>query len=83
MDPCLAVSRFPALGSTVLIKVDAITYTARIPGQEFVVPHFGPGWKFLEPLGVTELADHVVLCNLADTGFEFIQSGMTARQKER
>ena len=26
--------------------------------------------------------DHVVLCDLANTGFEFFYSGMTARQKE-
>jgi len=37
----------------------------------------------LQPLGVTELADHVVLRDLPDTGFEFVHSGVTTRQKER
>ena len=83
MSPCLAVSWFPACGFPVLVKIDAVPHTTRVPCQEFVVPHFGSGRKFLEPLGVTESADHVVLGDLSDTGFEFFYSGMTARQKER
>jgi hypothetical protein len=70
---------FPPLRSTVLIKVDAVPHTARVPCQEFVVPHLASGRKLLEPLGVAESADQVVLRNLANTGFEFIHAGMTAR----
>lgn len=83
MSPCLAVPWFPACGSTVLVKVDAVPHASRVPCQELVVPHLAPGRKFLEPLGVAEPADQVVLRNLSDTGFEFIHSGMTARQKEK
>ena len=74
---------FPALGSPILIEIHAVAHTARVPCQEFVVPHLASGRKFLEPLGVAESADQVVLGDLADTGFEFIHSGMTARQKEK
>jgi hypothetical protein len=81
-SPCLAVPWFPSLRSTVLVKIDTIPHAARVPSQEFVVPHFAPGRKFLEPLGVTESADHVVLRDLPDTGFEFVHSGVTTRQKE-
>jgi hypothetical protein len=66
-----------------LIEIHAVAHTARVPCQEFVVPHLASGRKFLEPLGVAESADQVVLGDLADTGFEFIHSGMTARQKEK
>ena len=83
MSPCLAVPWFPPLRSTVLVKVDAITHTSRVACQEFVVPDLASGRKFLEPLGVTESADQFVLLDLADTGFEFIHSGMTAGQKEK
>jgi len=39
--------------------------------------------SFLESLGIAESADQVVLCDLADTGFEFFDSWfMTARQKK-
>jgi len=55
-SPCLAVPWIPPLGSPVLVKVDAVPYTTRVPSQEFVVPHFAPGRKLLEPLGVTESA---------------------------
>ena len=82
MCPCLAVPWFPPLGSTVLVKVDTVSHTARIPSQEFVVPHLAPSRKLLEPLRVAESADQVVLRDLADAGFEFFHSGMTARQKE-
>ena len=77
-----AVPWFPPLRSTILVKVDAVPHTARVPCQEFVVPHLAPGRKLLEPLGVAESADQVVLRNLANTGFEFIHAGMTARQKK-
>jgi len=30
---------------------------------------------FLEPLGIAESADQVVLCDLADAGFKFFDSG--------
>jgi hypothetical protein len=83
VNPCLAVPWFPPLRSTVLVKVDAISHTARVPSQEFVVPHFTSGRKLLESLGIAESTDHVVLRNLPDAGFEFIHSGMAARQKER
>lgn len=63
----------------VLVEVDTVSHAARIPGQEFVVPYFRPGRKFLEPLRIAESADQIVLRNLADTGFEFIHSGMAAR----
>ena len=62
-----------------MIEIYATAHAARIPGQEFVVPYFGPGRKFLEPLRITESADQIVLRNLADTGFEFIHTGMAAR----
>jgi hypothetical protein len=83
MHPCLAVPWLPPLGPTVLVKVDAVPHASRVSRQEFIVPHLAPGWKLLEPLGVTESADQVVLVDLADAGFEFIHSGMTARQKEK
>ena len=82
MSPCLAVPWFPPLGSTVFVKVDTVPHTARVPSQEFVVPHFGPGRNLLEPLGVAELTDHIVLCETPDAGFELFHSGMAARQKE-
>ena len=53
---------------------------ARVPSQEFVVPHLISGSKLLEPLRVTESAGHIVLHNLTDTRFEFFHSGMAARQ---
>lgn len=55
--PCLTVSRFPPLGSPVLIEIYAIAYASRVPCQEFVVPHFASCRKFLEPLGVAEFTD--------------------------
>lgn len=73
---------FPPLGSTILVKIDAIAYAARVSGQEFVFPDLGSSLKFLEALGVTESAGHVILRNLAYTGFEFFHSGMVARQQE-
>jgi hypothetical protein len=82
VSPCLAISWFPPLRSTVLVKIDTVSHTARVPCQEFVVPHLAPGRKLLEPLGVTKSADHVVLRDLSDTGFEFVHSGVTTRQKE-
>jgi hypothetical protein len=51
VSPCLAVPWFPPLGSPVLVKVDAVPHTARVPSQEFVVPDLAPGRKHLEPLG--------------------------------
>jgi hypothetical protein len=78
----LTVSWFPSLGSTILVKIDAIPYAARVPGQEFVIPDLGSSLKFLEALGVTESAGHVILRNPAYTGFEFFHSGMVARQQE-
>jgi hypothetical protein len=66
-----------------LIEIHTIADASRVPCQEFVVPHLASSRKLLEPLGVTESADQVVLGDLADTGFEFIHSGMTARQKEK
>jgi hypothetical protein len=71
------------LRATVLVKVDAVPHASRVSRQEFIVPHLAPGWKLLEPLGVTESADQVVLGDLADTGFELIHSWVTARQKEQ
>ena len=66
-----------------MIEIYTIAYASRVPCQEFVVPHLASSRKFLEPLGVTESADQVVLGDLADTGFEFIHTRMTARQKEQ
>jgi hypothetical protein len=80
---CLAVPRFPSLGSPVLIEIHTIAYASRVPCQEFVVPHLASDRKFLEPLGVAESPDQVVLGDLADTGFEFIHTRMTARQNEQ
>ena len=80
VNPCLAVPWFPTLRSTVLVEVDAVPHTARVPSQEFVVPHLTPGGKLLKPLGVTESADHVVLRNLSNAGFEFFNSGKAAGQ---
>jgi hypothetical protein len=73
----------PALGAPVFIEVDAVPYTARVPRQEFVIPHLAPSRKFLEPLRVAELPDQIVLCELADTGFEFVHSRMAARHNEK
>ena len=67
---------FPSLGSPILIEEHAVAHTSRIPCQELAVPYLAPGCKFLEPLGVAESTDHVILRDLADTGFEFIHSGM-------
>ena len=75
----LAVPWFPSLGLLVLIEIHAISHAARVPGQKFVVPHLAPSRKFLEPLGITESADQIALCDLADTGFEFIHPRMAAR----
>lgn len=69
---------FPSLGSPILIEEHATAHTLRIPCQELAVPYLAPGCKFLEPLGVAESTDHVILRDLADTGFEFIHSGMAA-----
>ena len=69
---------FPSLGSPILIEKHAIAHTSRIPCQEPVVPYCAPGRKFLEPLGVAESTDHVILRDPAATGFEFIHSGMAA-----
>jgi hypothetical protein len=82
MNPHLAVPWFPPLRSPVLIEIYAIAHASRVPCEEFIVPHFTPARKPLEPLRVAESTDHVVLCDLADTAFEFFYSGMTARQKE-
>jgi hypothetical protein len=60
-----------------------IAYASGVSCQKFVVPHLASIRKFLEPLRVTESADQVVLGDLADTGFEFIYTRMTARQKEQ
>ena len=79
-DPLLAVQWFPPLGSAILVEIDTIAHTARVPSQEFVVPHLISGPKLLEPLRVTESAGHIVLRNLTDTRFEFFHSGMAARQ---
>ena len=79
VSPLLTVPWFPPLRSTILVKVDAVPHASRVPCQEFVVPHLVPRRKLLEPLGVTESADHVVLCDLSDTGFEFVHSGVTTR----
>jgi hypothetical protein len=54
----------------VLVKKDAVTHTSRVPSQKFVVPHFGPGRKLLESLGVAELLNQVGLRELSDAGFE-------------
>ena len=83
MSPYLAVPWFPTCRSPVLVKVDAVPHTSRIPCQKFVVPHFGPVRKFLEPLGVAESVHHVVLRDLSDTGLEFFHSWMAAGQNER
>jgi hypothetical protein len=81
--PCLTVPWFPALGLPILIEIHTIADASRVPCQELVVPHLASSRKFLEPLGVTESADQVVLGDLADTGFEFIHTRVTARQKEQ
>ena len=78
MSPCQTVSWFPPCGSKVLVKVDSVSYTAGVAGKEFVVPDLGPDRKLLQTLGVTESANHFILRDLANTGFEFIYSGMTA-----
>ena len=83
MRPCQAVLWFPALGSSILIEIHTISYTSRVPCQEFVVPHLASSRKFFEPLRVAESKDQVVLGDLADTGFELIHTRMTARQKEQ
>ena len=66
-----------------MIEIHTIAYASRVPRKEFVVPHLASSRKFLEPLGVTESADQVVLGDLADTGFEFSHTRMTARRKEQ
>ena len=66
-----------------MIEIHTIAYASRVSCQEFIVPHFASSRKFLEPLGVTESADQVVLGDLADTGFELIHSRMTARHNEQ
>lgn len=66
-----------------MIKIHTIPYASRVPCKEFVVPHLASSRKFLEPLGVTESADQVVLGDLTDTGFEFSHTRMTARRKEQ
>lgn len=58
---CLALQGVPPCGLTVLVKVDPVAHTSRVSRQKFVVPHFGPGSKFLEPLRITESADYLVL----------------------
>jgi hypothetical protein len=73
---------FPALRSPILIEIHAIAHALRVPGQEFVIPDLGSSLKFLEALGVTEPAGHVILRNQAYTGFEFFHSGIVARQQE-
>ena len=73
----------PALGAPVFVEVDTVPHTARVPRQEFVIPHLAPSRKFLEPLRVAELPDQIVLCELADTGFEFVHSRMAARHNEK
>ena len=55
-SPCLAVPWIPPLGSPVLVKVDAVPYTTRVPSQKLVVPYFASGGKLADPLGVTESA---------------------------
>ncbi len=73
----------PALGAPVFVEVDAIPHTARVSCQELVIPHLAPSRKFLEPLRVAEFPDQIVLCELADTGFEFVHSRMAARHNEK
>ena len=80
--PRLAVPRFPSLGSTVWIEIDAIAHALRTPSQELVVPHLASGGKFLEPLGVAEFTDQIILLDLTDTGFECIYPGPAARNEE-
>jgi hypothetical protein len=61
-----------------LIEKHAIAHASRVPCQEFVVPHFASGGKFLEPLGVAEFTDQLILLDLTDTGFECIYMGFAA-----
>ena len=66
-----------------MIEIHTIAYASRVSCQEFIVPYLASSRKFLEPLRVTESADQVVLGDLTDTGFEFMHTRMTARQKEQ
>lgn len=81
--PGRAGPRFPAGRSLVLVEEHPVAHAAGIPGEELVVPGFGPARHALQPLGVAELATQVMLREPADAGFKCLDSRFMAARKEQ